>query len=485
MHIIHIASELAPIAKAGGLGDVVYGLSKELLRIGNQVQIIIPKYDCIQYNLLQNLEVYYRDLWSFDGPYRYNNTIWTAQIEGIQVFLIEPHHQNYFFSRGTIYGCPDDIDRFLYFSRTAMEFLFKAGLFPDVLHIHDWPTAVIPILYKDMYLSLGFHPCKTLLTLHNLEHQGRCETKNLSNIGLRGEDYLAPHKLQDPNHPHLLNLLKGGILYAESLTTVSPSYEKEIKTKAGGHGLEIWLKQHQNKIKGVLNGVDEDFWNPAVDPYLIKQFPSHPPITKEKWILIEQGKAANKKHLRNLFHLEDKPVPLVACITRLVLQKGPFLIEKAFRHILASGAQCIILGSVFSQDIQDLFLALQAEFANSSQGAIILNYNESLAHLIYAASDLCIIPSLFEPCGLSQMIALRYSSLPIVRKTGGLGDTIFDQENGFVFSQPTHEEFHKTLDRALKLYKEKPKEWKNLVLKGLSKDFSWKTAAQEYLNQYR
>ncbi|MBM3199221.1 MAG: glycogen synthase, partial [Chlamydiae bacterium] len=223
MHIVHVCSELAPIAKVGGLADVVYGLSKELIRLGHTVHILLPKYDCIDYSKLQNLQVFYRDLWSYEGPYRYHNTVWSAQVENLLLFLLEPHHPSYFFSRGVLYGCADDIDRFLYFSRAAMEFIYKANLQPDVLHLHDWPTAILPLLQKDMYLSLGHKRCKTVLTLHNLEYQGHCLPKNLSQTGLKGEHYLSPHALQDPVNPHLLNLLKGGILYADVLTTVSPS----------------------------------------------------------------------------------------------------------------------------------------------------------------------------------------------------------------------------------------------------------------------
>lgn len=485
MHIVHISSELAPIAKVGGLGDVVYGLSKELARLGHHVHVILPKYDCIDYSKLQNLRVFYRDLWSYEGPYRYHNTVWSAQVENLSVFLIEPHHPNYFFSRGVLYGCPDDIDRFLYFSRAAMEFLFKSGLQLDVIHVHDWPTAIIPLLQKDMYQSLGWNPSKTVLTLHNLEHQGHCSPKNLSQTGLRGDSYLTPAALQDPNSPLLLNLLKGGIVYADALTTVSPSYEREIKTKGGGHGLEEILKQHQKKLTGILNGIDEDFWNPDKDPFLQANYHAHPPFSSQKWEQVIEKKAENKLRLREQLGLEMSNAPLVACVTRLVPQKGPLLIAHAFRHILSAGAQCVILGSLFSDEMRELFSFLKAEYLSSSQGALLFDYNEPLAHMIYAAADILLVPSLFEPCGLSQMIALRYGCVPIVRKTGGLGDTIFEGKNGFIFQEMNKEEFNQTIDRAIALYKQDKIAWQKLMQKGMSKDYSWHSAAKDYLQVYQ
>lgn len=494
MHIIHIASELSPIAKVGGLGDVVYGLSKELVRQGHTVEIILPKYDSIDYSLLKNLKVHYRNLWSYEGPYRYNNTIWSAEVDGLSIRLIEPHHANFFFSRGQIYGCDDDIDRFLYFSRAAMEFLFKSNTMADVLHIHDWPTSIIALLQTDMYLQLGMKKIPTVLTLHNLEYQGTCTPKNLTQIGLRGEDYLTPDQLQDPINPLFLNLLKGGIEYAKALTTVSPSYEKEIKKIPGGHGLETTLIKHQKKLHGILNGIDEDFWNPEIDPYLAKRFPASAPFSTEKMELIAEGKKANKENLYKTLQLHlNAQKPLIACITRLVPQKAPFLIAEAFCHILKQGGQCIILGSAHCPNTNQLFLDLQKEHRSHPDGIILLDYNEALSHQIYAASDMFIVPSIFEPCGLTQMIALKYGSIPIVRKTGGLKDTIFDidtatippsERNGFVFEKPEKEDLTKALDRAISLWHKNQKKWIELRKQGMEKDYSWREAAKKYVQLY-
>jgi starch synthase len=493
MHIIHVSSEIAKVAKVGGLADVVYGLSKELIKQGHKAEVILPKDDTIDYSLLQDLKVHYRDLWSYDGIYKYNNTIWSAKIDGITLYLIEPHHPEFFFSRGQIYGCDDDTDRFLYFSRVVVEFLFKANISPDTLHVHDWPVAAIPLLHDEMYIPLGIKPINILLTLHNLEHQGKCLPKHLTRTGLRGDDYLLPNKLQDPSNPKLLNLLKGGIKYAKSITTVSPSYEKEIKTLKGGHGLHLTLKEETHKLTGILNGIDADFWNPEIDPYLKENFPAHAPFTDEKWSLTIKQKEKNKTELRKRLGLENKHSPIFACITRLVSQKSPLLIAEAFKHIIASGGQCIILGSAHSPDILSLFSLLKSECKTNTpeQGAILLEYDEELSHLIYAGSDMLMIPSLFEPCGLTQMIALRYGSVPIVRKTGGLKDTVFDignlskKGNGFVFQSLKAKKLNETLDRAHSLWKKSPETWKELIKHGMQKDFSWTSSTNEYLRLYQ
>ncbi len=481
MHIIQLASELAPVAKVGGLGDVVFGLSQELSKNGNDVEIIIPKYDCLDFRELKNLKVEKRELWSFEGPYRYNNTIWSAEVDRLKIILIEPHHPKHYFSRGKIYDCPDDIDRFAYFTRTALEYLFKRATPYDVLHCHDWPTGLAPVLYKEMYQKMGLALKKTILTIHNLQHQGKCTPANLSRVGLRGEDFLTPDKLQDPYSPGLLNLLKGGIVYADSLTTVSPNYEKEIQTIDGGCGLDQVLVKYKHKLKGILNGLDETYWNPATDPHLIAQY------TKST---VQKGKAENRKHILTHFGLAEKNAPIVASVGRLVSQKSPQLILYALQRTLEKGGQFLLLGSTTDPALEKAFKA----FSENENTAINLDHDESMAHLFFAAADMFIIPSLFEPCGLTQMIAMRYGAVPIARKTGGLADTVFDwdtsdrpqgERNGFTFDFPDTQGVDWALDRALKLWKEEPKAWKKIQAQGMSVDFSWAHSTPEYLKIYQ
>lgn len=485
MYIVHIASELAPIAKVGGLADVIQGLSKETQKHGNQVEVIIPKYDCIDYALVKDLKVDTPELWSYDGPYKYNNTVWSASADSVKVFLLEPHHPSYYFSRGVVYGCVDDIDRFIYFARAALEYLYKAGKKPDIIHIHDWPVALVALLVKEMYTPLGFKPGGIVLTIHNLEHQGKCSPHNITRAGLRGEDYLLPSKMQDPFSPSLINILKGGIEYSDFITTVSPTYEKEIKTVDCGCGLNTILIKYQSKLKGILNGIDSASWNPLSDSFIPV------PYSTEN---SAKGKEANKSHLRKRFPLKESKGPLVCCITRLVPQKGPELIKHALLRTLEKGGQFILLGVAPSLEIDKIFRDLQKELGKNKNAVIHLEQDEKLAHLVYAASDMIIVPSIFEPCGLTQMIALRYGTVPLVRATGGLADSVFDvdtskrpenERNGFVFDFPDPPGVNWVLDRAIECFTKDPQRWQTIVRHGMEMDFSWAKSAQEYINVYK
>lgn len=493
MDIVHITSELTPLAKAGGLADVVYGLARELSKTGSSVTVILPKYDCLHLESLNNLKVQTEDLWSFDGQDRIRNTVWSASSGGLNLLLIEPHHPQQFFNRGMIYGCPDDIDRFCYFSRAAMEYLFKSGSSPDVIHVHDWPTAIVPILYKQMYQELGFQAGGTLLTIHNMQHQGKCLPENLSRTGLKGEDYLSSHQMQDPLIARDINLLKGGIVYADKITTVSPTYEKEILTAEGAFGLEDTLNAHSPKLKGILNGIDEEFWNPEKDPYLYKNYPAYP-ADKRTLSLVLNGKQANKRHLQKELGLKEGDLPIVAVIARLVPQKSPDLIKYALFRTLELGGQFILLGNTPIPSIHSEFEALQLELKSNPQVSILMDKNEELAHQIYASSDMLLIPSRFEPCGLTQLIALRYGGVPIARLTGGLCDTVFDIDtsqvpldlrNGFTFEQADFEGIDGALTRALECYETNRKTWESLVIHGMQKNYSWKAPAEQYLSLYK
>ena len=291
MHIVHIASELAPLAKVGGLADVVLGLCRELSWKGHDVDIIIPKYDCMDSEQIRDMTVDTKDLMSFYHGEWFSNTIWMGWVENLKVYFIDPHHPRFFFNRGCFYGCEDDIERFLYFSRAAMEFIYKRPLNPDIIHLHDWQTAVIAPLYTDMYRKLGLTKPRTVLTIHNMEYQGKCQGANLTSIGLDGPYYQQPGKMQDNYSPQLINLLKGGIVFSDYVTTVSPSYAKEVLTPEGGRGLESTLLYYQNKFKGILNGIDYSYWNPEIDRFLPAHFSSRelPTNKKDKNTLDKKG----------------------------------------------------------------------------------------------------------------------------------------------------------------------------------------------------
>ncbi|MFA6916244.1 MAG: glycogen synthase GlgA [Parachlamydiales bacterium] len=493
MHIVHLASELAPVAKVGGLGDVLLGLSRELSWKGHDVDIIIPKYDCMNSNEIRDLTVFHTNLMSFFEGGWHPNTIWVGWVENLKVYFIEPHHARYFFNRGCYYGCEDDTDRFLYFARTAMEFMFKSGLRPNIIHLHDWQTAICAPLYKDMYSPLGLNSAKIVFTIHNMEYQGKCSKSNLDNIGMLGSNYLVPNKLQDNHDDQLINLMKGGIIYSDFFTTVSPNYAKEVMSPDGGRGLEKTLQQNAFKFAGILNGIDYSFWNPEIDRYLPAHYSVREKPLDKKDLCTLDKKGFIKQYLREKLALNESHRPLVGCVTRLVPQKGIDLIKFAIKYVEEHNGQFILLGSGPIPSIMAEFHELKEYYDDNPNVSIILNSQEDMSHLIYAASDMFIVPSLFEPCGLTQMIALKYGSIPIVRKTGGLADTIFDVDNsgrtdqmadGYTFDNPNNKEFEAALARALDCWFHHQDKWRKMMVNGMSIDFSWNHPADKYLQIY-
>lgn len=493
MYIIQAASELAPVAKVGGLGDVIHGLSKELVKQGHQVEIILPKYDCLLFEKLEQLKVVQRELCTFEGTNRYHNTIWSAEVDGLKVILIEPHHPSYYFNRERIYGCPDDVDRFAYFSRALLEYLKISNRHPDVLHIHDWPTALIAPLYRELFQPIGLRVKKMVLTLHNLEYQGKCDPVLLTRSGLNAEKLMHADLMRDLLTPSLANLLKGGIVLADALTTVSPHYEQQIKTAEGGFGLNEILLKHEKKLTGILNGIEDTFWNPEKDPHLIARYPAFPPFDEASWKKVLEGKRENRRHLRRHLGLNESNAPIVSSVTRLVPQKGPKLIKHALLKTLDEGGQFILLGSLAPLDIEKDFLELKENLAKNKNVAICMHHDESLAHLIFAGADMFLIPSIFEPCGLTQLIALRYGTVPLARKTGGLADTVFDidtselpeaERTGFTFDFPDNPGVNWVLDRSLKCWTQDQTKWQRLMQQGMKRDFSWKESVHRYLSIY-
>lgn len=492
MYIVNIASELAPLSKVGGLADVLLGLSRELTWKGHNVDIIIPKYDCMDSNEVRDLTVDTQDLISEYNGEKFHNTIWMGWVENLKVYFIDTHHPRHFFDRGCIYGCDDDIERFLYFSRAALDFLFKKGLNPDILHIHDWHVSAVAPLYHDLYKNLGYNKPKVVLTIHNIQYQGNCGINDLDKIGLDGKKYLTPEKMQDPTSPTSINLLKGGIVYSDFVTTVSPSYAEEIKHE-DGKGLNAVCVEYQDKLKGILNGVDYSYWNPEIDRYLPAHYSSREFPTNKKDRNTLDKKAYIRKMLRERLNLAEEHRPIVGCISRLVPQKGPELMKHAIYRTLEKGGQFILLGTSPIPSINAEFHELKHKFDDHPHVSINLFNREEFAHFIYAGSDMFVVPSIFEPCGLTQLIALKYGTVPIVRKTGGLGDTIFDVDfsekngqlvNGYVFKNPDPIDLDGALDRAFTCWFENPDRWRKIMINGMNQDYSWNLPATEYVEIY-
>lgn len=494
MYCVHIASELAPVAKVGGLGDVTLGLCRELSWKGNDVDIIIPKYDCMDSNEIRDLAVDYSNLLSYyDGKW-HENTVWVGWVENLKVYFIEPHHPRHFFDKGCFYGCEDDIERFLYFSRTAIEFLYKKNLRPDIIHLHDWQTSIIAPLYSDFYKPLGYQCAKIVTTIHNFEYQGHCAASDLTRIGLKGEDYLVPEKLQDNFSSGTINLLKGSIVYSDFVTTVSPNYAKEVLTPEGGKGLEKTIHQFSFKFKGVLNGVDYSYWNPEIDRYLPAHFSSRvKPMNKKDRSTVD-NKAYIKKVLRERLLLSEEHKPIIGCVARLVPQKGIELIKHTLKYAVMHGGQFVLLGTSPIPSITSDFHELKHRYTDNPNVHLTLYHQEEIAHLIYAGSDMFVVPSLFEPCGLTQMIALKYGSIPIVRRTGGLADTIFDvdfsekpseENNGYTFDFPDAHGIESALSRAFHTWFHDPERWRKMMINGMNIDFSWNRPSNQYLEIYK
>lgn len=483
MYITMVGAECASVAKVGGLGDFIHGLSRALVRKGHEVEVILPKYDCLLWDRIESLQKVYRDLRVPYYEHWLRCDVESGYVDGIRCFFIDAQSQHEFFNRGRIYGETDDIDRFAFFSRAVLEFLHRTGKRPDILHCSDWQTALVPVLLWETYESLGLKGPRACFTLHNLAHQGCCGEYVLHQAGLDPGRLMTPERLLDPGNPHAVNLLKGGIVYASAVTTVSPSYAREIQSTDQGMGLQETLRSQGGKLRGVLNGIDEGAWNPQSDPCISRGFdPENLP-----------GKAHCKSALRVRLCLRESEKPLVSMISRLERQKGVDLMRHAIHYALQRGCQVVLLGSASEPWIDDIFRTIKDETDASPDCHLEMGYDEELAHQIYAGADIMVVPSVYEPCGLTQLIAMRYGVVPVVRGVGGLGDTVFDanysdkafhERNGFVFDDLTPEGLESALGRAIGLWFEHPEYFRQLRLNGMRKDNSWTRPAERYLDTY-
>jgi starch synthase len=479
-----IASECAPAAKVGGLADVVFGLSRELELRGHAVEIILPKYDCMRLDQVWGLHGIDHDLWvPWDGG-AIRCIVWFGFVHGRKCFFIEPHCAQAFFDRGTYYGFWDDPERFAFFSKAALEFLAKSNKRPDVIHTHDWQTALVSVLLYELYARAGLADQRVCHTIHNFRHQGTTGPGILRATGLNRPEYFgAPDRMGDEFDRHSINLMRGAILYANAVTTVSPHHAWEARHTDLGFGLGHALHLHQDKFVGILNGLDYEMWNPETDPHI----PQHFGATSL------DRKAANTAALRERMLLRDGRRPILAYVGRLDTQKGLHLIRHALFFALEQDAQFVLLGSGSEHGINEDFWHLKLRLNDNPDCHLEIGYDEDLAHLIYAGADLLVMPSLYEPCGLTQMIALRYGTVPVVRAVGGLKDTVFDwdysalpppQRNGFVFEHADPLGLESALDRALGLWRNEPALFHQLMLQGMACDYSWNHPGQRYLDLY-
>ena len=472
MKIVFVTAEADPFIKTGGLGEVMGSLPAFLHKQGVDVRVIMPKYSTISEHFQRELD----HLAHFDVP-----VAWRKQYCGLDEMVYEGVHyyfidNEYYFLRPRIYGEDDDAERFAFFSRAALESLIHIpGFKPDIIHCHDWHTALIPLMLKAFYSHEPlYYPIKTIFTIHNLKYQGIFSKEVLSDIVGLGMEYFTEDALEFHG---AVNFMKAALLYADRITTVSPTYAQEIQNSYYGENLDGLLRKRSEFLMGILNGIDYQVYNPYKDPYLVLPFDNFP-LAKEE----------NKKHLQSIFGLPvrgDRAV--LGMVSRLVDQKGVDLLAHVIEEILALDVQMVILGTGENR-YEKMLRYLASKYPEKL--AIRLEFSDKLAHEIYAGADLLLMPSRFEPCGISQMIAMRYGTIPVVRETGGLKDTIMPYNemtgsgNGFSFINYNAHELLFAVQHALKIYQEDKLVWGNIRQNALTSDFSWDRSANAYIEIY-
>jgi starch synthase len=472
VNVLFVASEGVPFSKTGGLADVVGALPGELRKVGVETRVVLPKYGDTPLKYEREMELVHRMSVHVGWRHQYCGVLKLVH-EGIVFYFIDNEAH---FKRPGTYGFFDDGERFSFFNRAVLEALPFLDFQPDVIHCHDWHAGMIPVLLTQYRNQEFFSQIKTVFTIHNLQYQGVFPKSILGDLlGLGWEHF----NVNGVEYHDQVSFMKGGLNYANMLTTVSPTYAQEIQTPFFGADLEGVLSRRQSFLRGIINGIDQAKWNPQTDPHLVKNYTWRSP----------QRKAENKLALQAELGLHpDASIPMLGMVTRLARQKGLDLVAHVLEELLELNLQIVVLGTgeaEFEQMFQH-FAGLYPERVSAN-----IRFEDALAHKIYAASDLFLMPSLFEPCGLGQLIAMRYGSLPVVRETGGLKDTVSpynletDQGNGFSFANYNAHELLFTVQRAIQLYEsDKEGAWKRMVGRAMRGDFSWGQSALKYKELY-
>lgn len=471
MNILIVASEAHPFIKTGGLGDVIGALPVALRELGADVRVVIPNYRDIKKEIKEELK--YIDNFTVNVGWRNQYCgILEYEYDGVKFYLLD---NEYYFKRGGLYGYYDDGEKFAFFDRAVLEFIRHIDWIPDILHCNDWQTGMVPVLLKLEYAKEEkFKNMKTIFSIHNLFFKGMFDPQVLPE--LFGYDYEAFNN-GSLEHYGAVSFLKGGINYSDNVTTVSKSYAEEIKTPEYGEELDGLLRYRDSVLKGIVNGIDYREYNPEEDNYIYSNYS----------INEIENKKINKERLQKELELPvNSDVPMIGLVSRLTHQKGCDLIINILEDLLMEDVQVVILGTG-DYMYEESFKKFQGRHLDKVSANI--RFSNELAHKIYAASDMFLMPSLFEPCGLGQLIALRYGSIPIVRETGGLKDTVipyneYDETgNGFGFKNYKFEELLNVIQYALKIYRNKNK-WGNIIRKAMSADNSWEKSAKEYMEIY-
>ncbi|MBX4264146.1 glycogen synthase GlgA [Clostridium estertheticum] len=472
MKVLFVASEAYPFIKTGGLGDVAYALPKALREIGIDARVIIPKYSniplsfrsCMENIAYFNVEVGWRSKYCGLEHLMY---------DGVPYYFVD---NEYYFKRPNIYGDYDDGERFAYFSKAVLEAIRYMGDFkPDIIHCNDWQSGPVPILLKDKYSEDDlYNKIKSVFTIHNLQYQGIFPKEVLSDLLNLDWKYFNENEMKFYD---AVSFMKGGIVFADAVTTVSETYAKEIQTPFYGERLDGLLSSRSSNLYGIVNGIDYEIYSPKVDKKILYNYD----------IKNIKQKVKNKLKLQaKLGFPVTEGIPMIGIVTRLVKQKGLDLIVEKLQELLSLPIQIVLLGNG-DEYYEDIFQYYASIYPSRISTNII--FDEVLAQQIYAASDMFLMPSLFEPCGIGQLIALKYGSIPITRETGGLKDTIIPYNkytgkgNGFSFNNYSGKELLETINRALDLYKDKNC-WNKLVRNAMSSNNSWENSAKNYMKLY-
>ncbi len=471
LKVLIVSSEVSPYAKSGGLGDVAGSLPKALRKAGVDARVVFPKYRTINDKFLTGCEY----VSSFDVTLDWRKQkadIFTLNAD-VPTYMIG---NDFYFGRAGYYGYGDDNERFAFFCKAAIEFLDYIDFVPDVIHCNDWQTGPICLYVKDRYSKIKyFSNIKTLFTVHNLQYQGMFPRDTLRMMELDDNYYFTNDKLEFFN---AVSFMKAGLLYSDAISTVSRTYSYEVQTAEYGYGLDGVLRARSHELYGIVNGIDYDINNPADSTKIYANFSA-----KDM-----SGKAENKKKLQEELGLPQRAdVPMFSIISRLVDQKGINLILQAAHNLLSRDVQLVVLGTG-DYHYENMFRDLAYRYPDKVSANIL--FDDTLAQKIYAGSDLFLMPSLFEPCGLGQLFCMSYGTVPVTRTTGGLVDTVkhFDAEtgegNGFQFHDYDAGGLLWAIDRALEIYAD-PELWKKVVQNAIETKFSWDTSAQEYIEVYK
>lgn len=456
MKIVMCASEVVPFAKTGGLADAVGALPVALEDLGHDIIITMPRYKVIQDSKFKIQRLKDDISYSIIG-------------KGIKVYFIE---KDLYFNRDGLYGdkngdYKDNLDRFSYYCKRTLDFLKEISFKPDIIHVHDWQTCLIPVYLKSIYAKDNFYKnTKTILTIHNIGYQGLFPKEEFPKLGLDWSLF----NMEVLEFYDKINILKGGMEVADIINTVSPTYSREIQTKEFGFGLEGVLNKRRSSVFGILNGLDYSIWNPETDKYIAQRF-----SVKDL-----DGKAKDKQDLQSICKLPaKKDVPLFGIVSRLAEQKGFDILAEGINSICKLDIQMVILGT---GDMKYHLILEEMAKKYPKVMSVHLKFDDALAHKIYAGSDIFLMPSRYEPCGLGQLISLRYGTVPLVFKTGGLEDTV-DKDNGFIFYRYNKDELIKTIKKAITVFQDKNK-WAALVKNGTKANFSWEASAKKYIELY-